>query len=54
MFLAGSPLLSLPSVEPAPAPPNDQVLIYDLELVEVQGESRSRFHSWHVSSHVEL
>ena len=38
----------------APAPPNDQVLIYDLELVEVQGESRSRFHSWHVSSHVEL
>ena len=48
MFLAGSPLLSLP------APPNDQVLIYDLELVEVQGESRSRFHSWHVSSHVEL
>ena len=38
----------------APAPPNDQVLVYDLELVEVQGESRSRFHSWHVSSHVEL
>mgnify|MGYP003317431456 CR=1 FL=1 len=36
------------------APPNDQVLIYDLELVEVKGESRSRFHSWHVSSHVEL
>ena len=34
--------------------PNDQVLVYDLELVEVQGESRSRFHSWHVSSHVEL
>ena len=38
----------------APTPPMDEVLIYDLELIEVKGESRSKFHAWHVSNHVEL